>query len=82
MTDQEKVCSLMIYEMSLKEGLAYNEKQDIVEGLEDHGLAGKTQTVANSALVSMICGIASSWKQPIYVTILLEMALNYIVSHV
>ena len=35
MTDQEKVCSLMIYEMSLKEGLAYNEKQDkdIVEGL-------------------------------------------------
>ena len=65
MSEMEKVCSLLIDEVSLKEALSYNQSDDLLEGLEDFGFLGRTQNIANTALVFMVRGIASNWKQPI-----------------
>ena len=52
-------------EMSIKEGLLYNVGRDITEGFEDFGHIGQTRYIANHAIVFMIRGHASKWKQPI-----------------
>ena len=51
--------------MSIKEGLLYNAGRDIIEGFEDFGHIGQTRYIANHAIVFMIRGLASKWKQPI-----------------
>lgn len=65
MTEMEKVCSILIDEISIKEGLTYDEYDDRIVGLEDFGFIGRSNEVANMALVVMIRGIASNWKQPL-----------------
>jgi len=52
-------CSLVFDEMSLKSHVSYDKHHDIVEGI---GSEGK---YSNQALVFMIRGLASKWKQPI-----------------
>ena len=51
--------------MSIKEGLLYNVGRDIIEGFEDFGHIGQTRYIAIHAIVFMIRGLASKWKQPI-----------------
>ena len=65
MQEKDRVCSLLLDEVALKEGLYYNVKTDTIEGLEDFGNLGRTHSVANQGLVFMVRGIASNWKQPI-----------------
>ena len=65
MRDIEKVCSVVFDEISLKAGLTYNPQDDLVEGFEDFGSLGRTRLTATHALVFMIRGISSKWKQPI-----------------
>ena len=48
MKEQEKVCVLLVDEISLKEGLSYDEKKDRVDGLEDFGVLGRTKTNCKS----------------------------------
>ena len=66
MSRSERVCSLLLDEVSLKEGLTYNETDDLIVGLEDFAFLGRTKEVANQALVFMVRGIASNWKQPLF----------------
>ena len=64
MNKNEKMCSLMLDEMSIKKGLKYDPSTDTVEGYEDFGTKGSSK-IASHALVFMLRGITSNWKQPI-----------------
>ena len=59
------LCTLVFDEISLREGVNYDVKKDEVEGLEDFGMFGKGQNVANYAMVFMLKGLKFAWKQPI-----------------
>jgi len=56
MTGLEKDCVLVFDEMALKTKLVYNKERDCVEGFEDFRFI---------ALVFMLRGISSKWKQPL-----------------
>ena len=62
---RDKNVVLVFDEMSIKEGLLYNVRRDIIEGFEDFGHIGQTRYIANHAIVFMIRGLASKSKQPI-----------------
>ncbi|CAG4932755.1 unnamed protein product [Parnassius apollo] len=51
--------------MGIKKNLSYNKKLDIIEGYQDQGNQGRTNEVANKALVFILSGIRKKWKQPI-----------------
>ena len=65
MDTRDRNVALVFDEMSIKEGLTYNTRRDIVEGFEDFGLAGQTRFLANHAIAFIVKGLASKWKQPI-----------------
>ena len=65
MKEQEKVSVWLVDEISLKEGLSYDEKKDRVDGLEDFGVLGRTKQIANQGLVFMVRGLSTNWKQPL-----------------
>lgn len=56
---------LMFDEMSLNKSLNYNNKEDLIEGYQDHAAQGRSALVASYALVFMISGIRKRVKQPI-----------------
>ena len=53
-----KLVSLVMDEMSIKQGLAYDASRDCVEGFTE------SKELANHALVFIIRGIVHQWKQP------------------
>ena len=61
----DKLCAIVMDEMSIKESIAYNAGRDEVEGFEDYGMLGKTTYIANHALAFMVRGLTVKWKQPI-----------------
>ena len=63
--DTDRFVSLVFDEMSIKDGLVYNEMKDQIDGFEDFGHLGRTKYIANHATVFMVQGLASKWKQPI-----------------
>ena len=65
MTEQSKVCALVVDEMSIKECTTYDSRRDEIEGLEDFGSAGRSRFVANHATVFMVRGLSTKWKQPL-----------------
>ena len=65
MNDRDKLCVITFDEMSLRTGLSYDISSDSIEGFEDYGMLGRTSRVANHALVFMVRGMLSHWKQPI-----------------
>lgn len=66
MAHRDRVCSLMIDEMSLKSGLVYDSGSDAIVGYEDFGsVLGRRDKIVTSALVFMLRGLASNWKQPL-----------------
>ena len=60
----DKVCFILIDEMSLRAGLAYDSKNDIIAGFCDDGLERTTKLV-KSAFCVMAVGLASKWKYPL-----------------
>ena len=62
---RDKNVALVFDEMSIKEGLLYNVGRDIIEEFEDFGHIGQTRYITNHAIVFMIRGLASKWKQSI-----------------
>ena len=64
MSSSDKDCVVLFDEMSIKAGLSLDSRNDCVEGLEDLGLLGKSRHYATSALVFMLRGMHSKWKQP------------------
>jgi len=65
MTDMEQLCVLTFDEMSIKTALRYDNVNDCFIGLEDFGDGCRGKGLANQALVIMIRGLTSSWKQAI-----------------
>ncbi|GFO24972.1 THAP domain-containing protein 9 [Plakobranchus ocellatus] len=64
MTPDEKLCTLVFDEMSIKEAVCYDPKQDVVRGFEDYAHLGRSRYIANHACVFMARGLAANWKQP------------------
>ena len=62
---EDRVCSLMFDEMSLRENMHFNRQFDCIEGFEDYANHGRTRNVANQALVFMVRGLRLKWKQPV-----------------
>lgn len=64
MAASERCCVLLLDEVSLKRGLSYVKPTDHIVGFEDYG-GERTKKVANQALVLMVRGLQSRWKQPL-----------------
>lgn len=63
---RDRVCSLLVDEMSFKSNMTYDRQFDVVVGHEDLGLGHqRSKLVASNALTFMVRGLASNWKQPI-----------------
>lgn len=61
---QDRVCIIMFDEMSLRQNLQYDTKNDIVLGFSDNGIE-RTPSVANQAFVALPSGISRPWVQPL-----------------
>lgn len=59
---------LLFDEMAIDSLLHYNQKQDLICGLEDMGDGHRTQEIADHANVFMVKGLFRQWKQPICYT--------------
>ena len=70
MDDKDKCLALIFDEMSLESSLVYNHGLDKIAGFEDFGELETSEFVANHALVFMVRGLLSKWKQPQYLYIL------------
>lgn len=64
MSTKEKNCSVLIEIVSLKANLCYNIKEDKIHGLGEVNGVQSTQP-ATKALVVMIRGLLSNWKQAV-----------------
>ena len=65
MDPKDRCVSLIFDEMALKSALVYNNGLDIIEGFEDLGELGSSHFVADHALVFMVRGLYTKWKQPL-----------------
>ena len=63
--DKDKYVALVFDEMTLKNDLIYNHGLDKIEGFEDLGDLGTSHFIADHALVFMVQGLLSKWKQPL-----------------
>lgn len=61
--DEDKVCGIVFDVVYTKAGVYYNTNKDCFEELEDHGQYGNSDKVALYAMVFMIKGLATKWKQ-------------------
>lgn len=60
----DKACCLIFDEISLKRNLQYEPKEDIIHGYVDDGRE-RTSSVANTAVLILVRGIAKKWVQPV-----------------
>ena len=65
MSSQDRLCALVLDEMSIKEFAQYDRTHDTIEGFVDLGESGRGRYLANHALVFMLRGLHAKWKQPI-----------------
>jgi len=65
MSDDDRCCSLLLDEMSLKRALTYVKSADRIVGFADFDNGSSTNSYASQALVVMARGIKSNWKQPL-----------------
>ena len=63
--DHERLISLSFDEMQVRPRLTYVRGEDVIEGTEDFGALGKTDRLADHALVFMARGLTRRWKQPV-----------------
>ena len=63
LSSEERICTVAFDEMTVKPGLSYDSRRDVIEGLEDFGTSG-SGLVADHALVFEVRGLLSNWKQP------------------
>ncbi|KAK9721762.1 Transposase protein, partial [Popillia japonica] len=61
----DRYCILMFDEMSLSRGFDYCKRYDKVLGYADFGCSRRFNKLADHALVFMVQGLRSSWKQPV-----------------
>jgi hypothetical protein len=65
MKEDQKACTIMFDEMSIKEGLEYSAQYDLIEGFQDIGCFGRSPIVGKEACVFMARGLYSQWKMPV-----------------
>ena len=65
MNDKDRYVAVIFDEMVLKTALVYNHGLDKIEGFEDLGELGSSHFIADHALVFMVRGLLSKWKQPV-----------------
>ncbi|XP_052119674.1 uncharacterized protein LOC113204411 [Frankliniella occidentalis] len=65
MKENDKHVVLLFDEIFLRGRLFLNSSKDIVDGFENFGQRGRTNLVADHALVFMVQGIHSKWTQPV-----------------
>ena len=65
MSDGNNVCCPMFDEMSIRENLHFNQKFGCIDDFEDLGSHGRTNNIANHALVFMLHGLRKRLKQPV-----------------
>lgn len=65
MDEDDKKCMLLMDEMSLMDGLKYNQTLDKVIGVVDYGEEDRTEVWAKSVTVFMLRGIRKNWKQAV-----------------
>ena len=63
MSAQDRIVAVSFDEMAIRGGLMYDEGRDEVDGFAD-GIS-KSKELANHALVLMVRGLYSKWKQPV-----------------
>lgn len=63
-SSMEKLGFILIDEVSIRRGLTYDQASDTIIGFEDCGRT-RTSNLAVNALVVMVVGVLSKWKQPI-----------------
>lgn len=61
---KKKLCSILFDEVSLTPHLTYVESQDEIRGFKDFGY-GSELRFCDHALVFMLKGVCSNWRQPI-----------------
>ena len=62
----KKVSAMTVMdEMVIKGTVMYNTEKEEIEGVEDFGHIGRTQYIANHAIVFVVRGLLSKWKQPV-----------------
>lgn len=62
LTAQQKLCTALLYEMSIKSHLDYNRQRDKDIGLETTDNSQNCR-LANHSIVFMACGVCSNWRQ-------------------
>ena len=66
MPELNRICCLVLDEISLKCGFKYCMREDRAIGYEDFGgMDGQSEKVANHTLVLMARGLFDRWKQPL-----------------
>ena len=65
LSESERNCCLLLDEISLKPGYNYDIKNDCINGFVDYGPEGRENKGANRALVFMLRGLQSKFKQTI-----------------
>jgi len=65
MSTRERMCVVMVDEVSIKKQLEYHRTEDAIEGYEDLGFLGTSSDLGNNALVVMIRGLLHNWKMPL-----------------
>ena len=67
MNTQERSCVLLFDEMSIEAHLQYNEKENCIDGFEEHGCRRKA-AFANYVNIFILQGACKQWKQPLMFT--------------
>lgn len=65
MPQKHRCCVLMFDEMSLSMQLAYNKKEDVIEGFDT---STTSPGLVDHVNVFMVQGLCSRWKQPLFFT--------------
>lgn len=64
-TEADKHCVVLFDEIFLRGRLDFKQNWNRVDGFEDFGSRGRTNYIADHALVFMVQGLQSKWTQPI-----------------
>ncbi len=61
MPEEDRICTFLMDEMSLKRGIQYDQREDALIGaVWDHGLS-----TAGTAMVFMVRGLRARWRQAV-----------------
>ncbi|XP_052124931.1 uncharacterized protein LOC113208734 isoform X2 [Frankliniella occidentalis] len=65
MKSRDRQCVLLFDEVFLRGRVFYNLRKDLVIGFENYGQRGRTNYIADHALVFMVQGLHVKWTQPV-----------------